>query len=98
MSGVVVEQAARDAAAAWAKSNSRHAQAANILRGSCDNAPVTQAFQRAILAERERCAAVVRERLYPSNPVDDWTDYARNRAEACNQAWLAILAQPEQSI
>ena len=48
-----VTQDARDAAAKWAKSNSRHAQAANIKRGSCDDAPIVKAFasfERAILA------------------------------------------------
>ncbi|MGV1682959.1 hypothetical protein [Sphingopyxis sp. NJF-3] len=39
-------QAAREAAARWAISNSRHAQAANIIRGSCDTAPIVQHFAR----------------------------------------------------
>jgi hypothetical protein len=39
-----IEQADREAAAKWAKSNSRHQQAANIKRGSCDTAPLVQAF------------------------------------------------------
>lgn len=58
-------EADRKAAAKWAKSNSRHAQAANILRGSCDSAPLVQAFarhaQQAREEEREACAKVIEE-------------------------------------
>ena len=41
---VEVTQEDREAAARWAKSNSRHAQAANMKRGSCDKSPLVQAF------------------------------------------------------
>lgn len=51
-----VTQAARDAAAKWAKLNSRSQQAANIRRGACDTAPIVQAFaefERDILASQQ---------------------------------------------
>jgi hypothetical protein len=58
-----VEQTDRDAAAKWAKSNSRHAQAANILRGSCDTAPLVKAFaaHRIAAEQRGRIAALEAE-------------------------------------
>lgn len=46
------------AAAAWAKSNSRHAQAANILRGSCDTSPIVQAFAKRSHDVREEAAQI----------------------------------------
>lgn len=46
MTDIKVSQEARQAAAGWAKLNSRNLQAANILRGSCDSAPIVQAFAR----------------------------------------------------
>jgi hypothetical protein len=53
-------QADRDAATRWAKSNSRHVQAANIKRGSCDTAPLVQAFARhREQAERETVEKIV---------------------------------------
>jgi len=39
-----VTQDAREAAARWSKKNSRHHQSANTIRGSCDTAPLVQAF------------------------------------------------------
>jgi hypothetical protein len=60
MTDVIVTQEDREAAAKWAKLNSRHAQAANIRRGSCDAAPIVQAFAshriKAALAMQERAA------------------------------------------
>lgn len=65
-----ITDADREAAAKWAKMQGRNAQAANMLRGSCDTAPLVQAFARHRLAaiaaaepmiradERERCAKV----------------------------------------
>ena len=41
-----VTQAARQAAAMWARKNGRPMQAANIARGSCDTAPIVQAFAK----------------------------------------------------
>jgi nitrogenase molybdenum-iron protein alpha/beta subunit len=49
----------REAAARWAKMQSRHMQAANILRGSCDTAPLVQAFARHRLAATASNAAMV---------------------------------------
>ncbi len=43
---VTVAQADREMAAKWSKLQSRHAQAANMLRGSCDTAPLVQLFAR----------------------------------------------------
>jgi hypothetical protein len=43
---IEVSQRARGAAADWAKMQSRHAQAANMRRGSCDTAPLVQLFAR----------------------------------------------------
>jgi len=59
MSEPVVTQADRVAAARWAKANSRHQQAANIKRGSCDTAPIVQAFARHRTAETEALRAEV---------------------------------------
>jgi len=56
-------EADREMAAKWAKSNSRHAQAANILRGSCDSAPLVQFFaQHAATARAEERAETQRLR------------------------------------
>ena len=41
-----VEQIDRDAAARWAKMQSRHAQAANMKRGACDDAPLVKLMSR----------------------------------------------------
>lgn len=41
-----VTQADREAAAKWAKMQGRQQQAANMRRGSCDTAPLVQAFAR----------------------------------------------------
>lgn len=67
MSGLIapVTQEAREAAAAWAKLNSRSQQAANILRGSCDTAPIVQAFavfERTILARQQSGRTEVHEK------------------------------------
>lgn len=43
---VEVTQADREAAAKWAKMQGRPQQAANMRRGSCDSAPLVQAFAR----------------------------------------------------
>lgn len=53
-----VTQADREAAAAWAKLNGRNHQAANIRRGSCDDAPIVQAFARHRIAALEEAARV----------------------------------------
>lgn len=55
-----ITQADREAAAKWAKMQGRHAQAANILRGSCDTAPLVKLFAaHRIAAERETVERIV---------------------------------------
>jgi len=107
MSGLIahVTQDAREAAAAWAKLNSRSQQAANILRGSCDTAPIVQAFaefERTILAGRTDigekdiifCPQCEGEGGYPDG-LDDaacHTDCTR-----CDgSGWIVDLAAREQ--
>lgn len=62
---VEVRQEDREAAAKWAKMQGRPQQAANMRRGSCDSAPLVQAFARhRIAAENaalERAAEVADE-------------------------------------
>ena len=55
-----VSNEARQAAARWAKINGRHHQAANIPRGSCDGAPIVQAFAKfeAEITQRDRDEAL----------------------------------------
>lgn len=55
-----VSNEARQAAARWAKINGRHHQGANILRGSCDGAPIVQAFAKfeAEITQRDRDEAL----------------------------------------
>jgi hypothetical protein len=55
----MASEKAREAAAKWAKTNSRYAQAANILRGSYDMAPIVQAFAKFEAEIREECAKIV---------------------------------------
>ena len=43
---VEVTQGDREASAKWAKMQGRPQQAANMRRGSCDSAPLVQAFAR----------------------------------------------------
>ena len=52
-------QADRDAAAAWAKTQSHPIRAAILRRGSCDNAPLVQAFARHRLASTPASGEVV---------------------------------------
>lgn len=40
----------------------------------------------------EEAAKAVRARLYPVNQRHDWTQYAHDRAEACDQAVAVILS------
>lgn len=76
MTQLIPTEADREAAAKWAKSNSRHAQAANILRGSCDTAPLVQLFASHALAARiealEEAARKARE-LYLFPPPTSQT-------------------------
>ena len=44
----------RKAAAAWARKQGRSLQAANMLPGSCDTAPLVQAFARHRIAAEQR--------------------------------------------
>lgn len=50
---IEVTQADREAAAKWAKMQGRPQQAANMRRGSCDSAPLVQAFARHRIAARD---------------------------------------------
>ena len=54
VSGESVTQEDREAAAAWAKLQGRSHQAANMRRGSCDTAPLVQAFARQHSEEAHR--------------------------------------------
>lgn len=91
-----VTQADRDAAAKWAKSNSRHAQAANIRRGACDSAPIVQAFAqhaaRAAESMREEaakvCDGIVRQFDRHSRDGESCAFY--DATEACAEAIRAI--------
>jgi hypothetical protein len=86
---VEITQADREAAARWAKMQSRHQQAANMRRGSCDTAPLVQAFahhrQAAVAAERERCAKVA-STWYPDEEAAgcpaEWQDASQGIAAA----------------
>jgi len=66
---VEVRQEDREAAAKWAKMQGRPQQAANMRRGSCDSAPLVQAFARhRIAAENaalERAAKVAEKWIEP---------------------------------
>lgn len=66
---VEVIQADREAAAKWAKRNSRHQQAANIRRGSCDTSPIVQAFA-AHRIEAERPLRIAIHEL--GFEIEDW--------------------------
>ena len=66
-----VTQADRDAAAKWAKLQGRQAQAANIRRGSCDTAPIVQAFANHREAIEAEIGAWLREIAAWNNKHDD---------------------------
>lgn len=55
--GLTVTQEDREAAARWARANSRKMQAANIRRGACDTSPLVQAFARHRIAQSKADAA-----------------------------------------
>lgn len=66
---VEVTQEDREAAAKWAKMQGRPQQAANMRRGSCDSAPLVQAFARhriaAENAKLEEAAEVAEKWIEP---------------------------------
>lgn len=78
MTTPVPTQADRDAAARWAKLNGRHAQAANIRRGSCDDAPIVQAFAAHGRETREACARIADWASMCATNSSAWRQIARS--------------------
>lgn len=95
-----VTQADREAAAAWAKLNGRNHQAANIRRGSCDDAPIVQAFARHRIAALEAAAEACRqqEQDFLSPRFDTGRPISSIQARmACRECAAAILSLKGQS-
>ncbi|WP_144061989.1 hypothetical protein [Sphingomonas sp. MM-1] len=95
-----VTQADREAAAAWAKLNGRNHQAANIRRGSCDDAPIVQAFARHRIAALEAAAEVARDRHEQwrmPHPGDARPGEVCDDISACRDIAAAILSLKGQS-
>lgn len=79
MTSISPSQEAREVAASWAKLNGRNAQAANIKRGSCDNAPIVQAFatfEAQIEARRTPPSDELRERVARLIDPEAWSEQA----------------------
>jgi hypothetical protein len=94
-----VIQADREAAARWAKSNSRHAQAANMRRGSCDTAPLVQAFAAhriAATAKLVDALEAINRLISPGSRTFD--EMIRDMGYACDTARAALaLTQGDAS-
>ena len=67
--------------------------AAAMLR-ACKGQPAPDHSERN--AAIEAAAKVARERLYPKNPQDDWTEYAKIHAAAAIEVSAAIRALAEK--
>lgn len=90
---VPVTGADREAAAAYFREKAGPTLEANCMeKGRVDFWPLVQAFARHRLAALDEAAAAAFERLYPSNLEHDWTEFARDRADAAKHARDVILA------
>ncbi len=97
MSAPVVTPEARQAATMWARKNGRSMQAANIARGSCDTAPIVQAFasfERRIRTQAEAASKAREDALVEA--LEDIRTQAHNRIidgdQMGGRAWRIGLA------
>src|SRR3546814_537257 len=83
-------QMARESAARWAKLNGRHQQAANIRRGSCDDAPIVQAFARHDQVANDLLGELIR--------TVEWLDSYLSPGESDPEVMATMLATVTRKI
>ena len=89
---IEVTQADREAAAKWAKMQGRPQQAANMRRGSCDSAPLVQAFARHRLAGVKAGMDAAARALEADAQLCDC--FARSEGECACGAWSDYKTVP----